>query len=389
MNKHNIIISMFMTVAFTILTACQKGTENTTIKTDVQQFEAVWNELNDTYVFWSVDTTDWDAIYTKYYPIFEEMENERDVIWENTWTELTSTLLDHHLDIVLTRPSTKDPLWLNPGFYEVERRYYKHVGNPHHENFLNKLVECGRLVDTGTYSFEYNIIGDVFETRYFYSGILVQNEQNIAYLQIPSFEVLPVEMTKAINHFKRLVANENIKAAIIDVRDNRGGASENLVPLLSCFTTEPVLIGYTQTKIGLGKYDLSPKMPIIITSSSGQKREMPIIVLADINSKSTAEMVPIVLSHLPNCCVVGERTYGALGVLVGAEGITKKEDEGYTIKSIANMLFENVNGTIYEGYGVEPDIECLFDKDQWNNGIDNQLEMAISVALNKIAENRN
>ena len=375
-----------MAVAFTILTACQKDTENTTIKMDVQQFEAVWNELNDTYVFWSVDTTDWDAIYTKYYPIFEEMENERDFIWEHTWIELTATLLDHHLTIELTRPSTNSKVILTPGLDEAMNRNYGHHVGVIPKNILNKLVECGRLVDTATYSFKYNtIIEDLFVTQYFYSGIL---EDCIAYLHIPSFKVLPVVTTKAINHFKRLVANESIKVAIIDVRNNTGGISENLVPLLSCFTTDSVLIGHTQTKLGLGKHDLSPKIPVVVNPVSGQKREIPIIVLADINSQSAAEMVPIALRHLPQCYVVGERTYGALGGLVRGEGVTNNEDKGYTITT-ANMLFEDVDGTNYEGYGVEPDIECLFDKDQWNNGIDNQLEMAISVALNKIAENGN
>ncbi|MBQ7551395.1 MAG: hypothetical protein IJT04_07705, partial [Bacteroidales bacterium] len=75
-----------MAVAFTILTACHKEPDNTTIETDVQQFEAVWNELNDTYVFWSVDTIDWDAVYNKYHPLFEEMDNQPDDVWKATWT---------------------------------------------------------------------------------------------------------------------------------------------------------------------------------------------------------------------------------------------------------------------------------------------------------------
>ena len=384
MSKLNKTITLFLAFMSLVLTACQKETENTTIKTDVQQFEAVWNELNDTYVFWSIDTTDWDAVYAKYYPLFKEMENEPTFVWRTTWEELASTLIDHHLTIELTRPSTNDKLMLTPGSDEVMKRDYEHAGCSHHENVLNKLVEGGRLVDTATYSFKYNIIGDVFDKKYYYSGIL---EQNIAYLHIPSFSLLPVETAKAFCYFKQLVANENIKAAIIDVRDNNGGISENLVPLLSCFTTDPVLIGYSQTKLGLGKHDLSPKIPVVINPVSGQRREIPIIVLADINSMSVAEMLPIAMRHLPQCYVVGERTYGALGGLVRVEGVTNNEDKGYTITT-ANMLFEDVNGTNYEGYGVEPDIECLFDKDQWNNGIDNQLEMAISVALDKIAENR-
>lgn len=385
MSKLNKTITLSLAFMSLVLTACQKEAENTTIKTDVQQFEAVWNELNDTYVFWSVDTTDWDAVYAKYHPIFEEMENERDFAWVKNWIELTSTLLDHHLTIELTRRSTNKKLFLSPGEDEVNKRYYHHYIEIHHEDLLNKLVECGRLVDTTTHSFV--ISGSYLGAkRCFYSGIL---EQTIAYMHIPSFLELQIETTKCFDHFKQLVASESIKAAIIDVRDNIGGDSRNLSPLLSCFITEPVLIGYSQTKFGLGKYDLSPKIQFIVyPSSNAQNRQIPIIVLTNINSVSMAELTAIALRHLPQCYVVGERTVGATGGASDYTKIKESNEYGYVITT-AEVLFEGVDGTIYEGYGVEPDIECLFDKDQWNKGIDNQLEMAISFAKNKIAENGN
>lgn len=399
MSRFNKTITMSLALMSFVMTACHKETENTTIKTDVQQFDAVWNELNDTYVFWSVDTTDWDAIYTKYHPIFEEMENEPDSVWEATWRELTSTLLDHHLEVKLVRPSTNDSITLRPGAVEIKGRYYWHKyalffdidpsysseedlfeillyamnGWPTSQSgMLDIMVMNNRLLDTVKWKDDGGNL--------LYSGIL---DQEIAYLYVSSFKLL-MDKTPAFRHFKQLVAKENIKAAIIDVRDNMGGASENLVPMLSCFTTESMLVGYTQTKLGLGKFGLSPKFPTIVNPSLGQKREIPVIVLTNLYSMSAAEMTPIALRHLPQCYVVGERTYGALGGLVRDES----EDKGYTITA-ANMLFEDVDGTNYEGHGVEPDVECLFDKDQWNNGIDNQLEMAISVALSKIAENGN
>ncbi len=375
MKKHNTIMTMLMAVAFTILTACNKEPYNTTIETDVQQFEAVWNELNDTYVFWSVDTIDWDAVYTKYHPLFEEMDNQSDDVWKATWTELTSNLLDHHLTISLNRPSSDITLVglydlsLQPGYDEVKGRDYYHarLSMFDHKKMLNSMEGNGRLIDATSSSC-------------IYSGVL---DEKIAYIYISSFFGLSLDTIEAFSHFKQIVANENIKAAIIDVRDNLGGASENLVPMLSCFTTEYVLIGYTQTKLGLGKYDLSPKAPSIVSPVSGQRREIPIVVLTSVNSASMGEVMPIALRHLPQCYVVGERTFGATGPING-----DKKGNGYVITT-SDLIFEDVDGTIYEGYGVEPDIECLFDKNLWNSGIDNQLEMAISVALGKIVENGN
>ena len=381
MSKQNNIITFSLAFMLIVLTACHKEIENKTIETDVQQFEAVWNELNDTYVFWSIDTTDWNAIYAKYHPLFEEMENEPYSVWNATWTELTSTLVDHHLKINLNRPSSDITLvglydlYLQPGYVEVKGRDYYHeplggISGPmyEHRRMLNTMVENGRMMNT---------VSD----NYCYSGIL---DNKIAYIYISSFLGLSLDTIEAFGHFKQLVANETVKAAIIDVRDNSGGDADNLVPLLSCFTTDPVLIGYTQTKLGLGKYDLSPKTPAIVNPTSGQKREIPLIMLTNINSASMGEVAPIALRHLPQCYVVGERTFGATGPAV--DYLVTKEGKGYVITT-AEWLFEDVDGTIYEGHGVEPDIKCLFDESLWNSGIDNQLEMAISVALDKIAEN--
>lgn len=385
MSKLTKTITLFLAFVLIGLTACHKERKNASISTDVQQFEAVWNELNDTYVFWSIDTTDWDAVYIKYHPLFEAMKNEPDSVWKSTWRELSSTLIDHHLKITLARPSTNDTIELTPGQDEAEKRDYYHYRKLWHESQLNKLVECGRLVDTISSPFKETIkvketIKEITITRFFYSGIL---DQKIAYLYIPTFSELSLDTIGAFGHFMQLVAMGNIKAAIIDVRDNPGGDAKNLVPMLSCFTTEPILIGYTQTKLGLGKFDLSAKMPWIIHPSSvSRQREIPIIVLADVNSVSMGEVGPIALKHLPNCYVVGERTFGATGPIVERKG------NGYTITA-AQTLFEDVDGTIYEGHGTEPDIECLFDQTLWNSGIDNQLEMAISVALDKILENGN
>ena len=62
-------------IILTSLTDCKKDVvnnpnSNTKFETDLEQFEAVWNGLNTAYVFWSVDSTDLDAVYKNYSPIF-------------------------------------------------------------------------------------------------------------------------------------------------------------------------------------------------------------------------------------------------------------------------------------------------------------------------------
>lgn len=410
MRSKNNIMGIITLITLANFIACKKDIVDNPNKidyeTDLQQFEVVWNGLNTAYVFWSVDTTDWDAVYEQYHAKFERMEAEPDSVWEKTWRELTSTLIDHHMTITLKRPSSSYyTITINPGLDEQKARSYYHerpnlFPNVHRE-MLNKWVNYGRLSDTVSV---YHI--NIAYNGYFwcsYSGVL---DGEIAYLYLSSFELNNASMfdkMQAFEHFKQLVAKDGIKAAIIDVRDNPGGNPNDISYLLSCFTTEKrIEIGCSQTKLGLGRYDLTPPMPCYVYPvSTGQERNIPVIVLADINSVSAAETAVMSIRNLPQGYMVGERTYGARGTLsddfelfysgsfgVGGGTILGYMTLGHYIET-AKWLFLDVDGTCYEGRGIEPDVECLFDQSAWNNGVDNQLECAVEFAKNKIAENGN
>ena len=393
------------------LSACKKdivdNPNNTEYETDVQQFEAVWNGLNTAYVLWPIDTTDWDAVYQKYHPIFESMENEPDAVWASTWMELTSTLIDHHLEIHLERPSSGyylspyAPLidgGIRPGLQEVMKRNYFHRPNPvlpnpnlvmSHLEMLNQLSDVGRLNDV-------SISND--QGKLLYSGVL---DGDIAYIYISSFKGFYLKDIEAFQHFKSLVADSEIKAAIIDVRDNLGGDVPNLDYLISCFIDGQMHIGYNQTKMGLGRYDLGPKVTYnigpVFVDYEGQKRDIPIVVLTDIWSASASEITAIAVRHLPQGYVVGERTFGATCALYpdfglfysGSFGDSKMDanrkwiGHGHYVYT-PKYLFSDTDGTYYEGRGITPDKECLFDKAAWDGGIDNQLECAIEFAKSKI-----
>ena len=38
-----------------------------------QAFESYWSGMNHNYVFWSIDPTDWDAVYKQYKPKFDAL----------------------------------------------------------------------------------------------------------------------------------------------------------------------------------------------------------------------------------------------------------------------------------------------------------------------------
>ena len=130
---------------------------------------------------WPIDTTDWDRIYTHYYELFSQA-SLADSTWERYWKELTSTLIDHHLSVLLERPSSRTLVYLNPGMDEVEARPYYHVRSTS-VSCLNQLVSLGRMSDTA-------------QTETFYYGVI---DDSIAYLRISTFNITEL-MTQEAYH---------------------------------------------------------------------------------------------------------------------------------------------------------------------------------------------
>ena len=60
-----------------LLISCQKiipNAQNNSTPTNFSQvFDAFWNDMSTNYLYWDIDTTNWDAVYSHYKPIFTEL----------------------------------------------------------------------------------------------------------------------------------------------------------------------------------------------------------------------------------------------------------------------------------------------------------------------------
>ena len=72
--------------------------------TYTEQFDYLWKVLSTGYVFWDVDTTDWDAAYTRYYPKFQELDEKYrqqgyvpTAELQSLYTGLVGGMCDHHM----------------------------------------------------------------------------------------------------------------------------------------------------------------------------------------------------------------------------------------------------------------------------------------------------
>jgi hypothetical protein len=353
------------------------GDEGAIAHTFSAVFQSYWEGMNNNYMFWDIDPTDWDAVYTKYMPLFEQLNiNDSTHVMQGFryFEEMTANLVDGHYKIDFNNVWLKDSMVFpikslrikEPGFHALTPADIAGVIT----QYINPGTGTGATSNTG-----FGII----------TGIL---DDNILYLYFSNFEISENIQDENISNVYQLffdyLHNLNLKGLIIDIRGNGGGAVADLTALIRSIIAEPVTIGYTQTKLGDGRFDYSPNLPYIIEpASDAVPVTAPIVVLADRRSVSCAEVTTMAIASLPNGYFVGERTWGGQGELYN-EYVTAANGGTFNTQFMKLVYtpfarFRNLDGNIYEGVGFPPDVEVKFDAAAFVSGKDVQLEAAIKL----------
>ncbi len=171
---------------------------------------------------------------------------------------------------------------------------------------------------------------------------------NIGYLNLSVFfatEYAGKIADISMNYFS------NCNALIIDLRQNGGGWGDMVDYLLSYFidNTEPLLINISQSTLDSSYY--SSVIPAYV---SGQKlTKIPIYILTSPVTASAAEGFTSNLKFFnKNVTVVGKKTTGAENPV---EHIAI--DERFVLKIPAWKKIYSKNPNVWEGIGIQPDIE--------------------------------
>lgn len=367
-------------------------------------FESFWNGMNYSYAFWDVDPTDWDAVYREYKPRFQELEfgNSQDsATVKELFTEMTENLIDHHYALTLYDANGEVWYWFSPGNTEAQKRgyYHKDISENIIFNVAKVNIEKGRIKRENAKSAQTLDKGNDNMIMYSY---LIDND--IVYLRLDRFRLLgnlenPDIIATLKNFYQLIETTSNLKGIIIDTRNNYGGYLDDMYFLLSPLINKEVTFGYSRTKNGMGRLDYTPWSPLILypASKAGDEyflkrfeklgitqmkrniENIPIVALADVNSISMGELTPMAIRALPNGYLIGERTRGGHGPLDNnlnnhyAGTFANKAFEVFTSTS----LVKNPDGNIYEGIGLTPDIEALYNETEILKGNDTQLERAI------------
>ena len=195
------------------------------------------------------------------------------------------------------------------------------------------------------------------------------------------------------NTIQELHKTGKLGGVIIDVRNNGGGSMNDYRYVLgSLIPSGGFEIGQARYRRGTGRLEYSPLMPSYSPTMDEEHAIItePIVVLANSNSVSMAEITSLSTKYIDNATLIGKRTWGGLCGLIGNEFFSYNYtghigEEGKTpvyvyLPLVAQFTRE---GQLLEGVGVTPDIEVDLDVKQLRStGKDTQLDRALQFIRN-------
>lgn len=395
-NKFLLLIAFSLVIAFSF-SSCRKdltasnNAQNYPGDSYPDLFQAFWSGMNSNYVFWGIDSTDWDKMYTTYKPLFDNLKtfnNTNETLAEQYFAEMTKGLIDSHYNLTFEltgnsfSPSENRLLSINPNFF-TDSTFPSAVLD---SLIPKKYIDAATLVQ-GVDTITLDGSATAFKAV---SGTI---NNSILYLYFSNFAIsqASVNTQPVFNYFFSMIHNlpNYIKGVVIDLRGNGGGEIADLDYLVGQMITSQLNIGYTRAKNGIGRLDYTPWAPAVVKPWVGGsvKITVPIVALADHLSASMSELTTMAIKTLPNGKFIGTRTYGANGPLApsvyynggqftigtGAFGST-----GYLFTYTSSTMFKYINGDIYEGKGVPPDIYARETTAAYQSGSDLVVDAAIN-----------
>lgn len=348
-------------------------------------FEAYWNGMNNNYIFWDIDITDWDKVYRDYKPLFAELDINDSTDVRKSYTyfkEMTKDLTDSHYTLSFTSEWLKDSVDIDPSYI----RKLKNPGFPQFMSFEHLYYTLPETyLSSGIRGIAYS---ERFET--YISAVAGITDDEILYFNCILFDLYDLYYTEEDNDIKlvlqyffdKLKTMNNLKGVILDVRSNAGGSAADLSFLLGHMTDKQYTAGYTRSKSGDGRLDYSAWAPAYVTPTEGAVNiTVPVIALADSWSMSMAEHLTMAVKTLPDGHFIGERTWGAMGPLNNAINQNGGIFETSFFKSVytSSLAHKYIDGKVYEGIGFSPDIEVKHDEEALQKGKDAQLERAFQL----------
>jgi hypothetical protein len=371
---------LYFSLLILLFVSCHKDPLQATDQpTASDLFTIFWNKMSNHYVFWDIDKTDWSYIYTTYKPLFDQLDYniESDIKKSvSYYKSICNQLIDAHFQINFQYKSIKDSIISPTAALKKKQPGFHFPYN--YMNITTAYLDSGYLF-TNQSGNDLRIVTGTIKHRILYFTC------NHFTLATSFYSPVDVDTKKCMNYFFYQIAHatdNKIKALVIDVRGNTGGNMEDANFLLGRMIKEPLHFGFSKYKNGPDKDNFTPLMKSYINPyGNAQNLNLPIMVLADSYSASLSELIIQAVRALPNSRIIGERTFGATGIVAPGElyNAGSFEIPGFLKVQASSCQFFDRQKISHEQLGIPPDIEIPFDAASLNNGRDLPLEKAIEL----------
>jgi carboxyl-terminal processing protease len=208
----------------------------------------------------------------------------------------------------------------------------------------------------------FNITREIIEVRSVKSDLL---DNNIGYIRLTSFNDNSSQQIK--KQIKKLKKNENLKAFILDLRNNPGGLLSQAIKISDFFLENGEIVSTKSRKKSENKRWFAKKGDI----TDGKT----LLVLINYGSASASEIVAGALKDHKRAIILGESSYGKGSV----QSIIPLKNKGAIRLTVAKYYLPS--GDSISEVGVRPDIEVNEEGDNFRikTETDNQLNYAIKL----------
>ena len=208
----------------------------------------------------------------------------------------------------------------------------------------------------------FNIIREVIEIQSVKTDLL---EDNIGYIRLTSFNENSGEQIEV--KIKDLEKKQNIKAYILDLRNNPGGLLSQAIRISDFFLDNGEIVSTKSRKVSENRKWFAKKGDL----TNGKT----LLVLINYGSASASEIVAGALKDHKRAIILGENSYGKGSV----QSIIPLKNKGAIRLTVAKYYLPS--GKSISEVGVSPDIEVNEEGDEFRikSETDNQLNYAIKL----------
>tara|TARA_B100000963_G_scaffold304763_1_gene278725 strand:+ start:276 stop:1421 length:1146 start_codon:yes stop_codon:yes gene_type:complete len=208
----------------------------------------------------------------------------------------------------------------------------------------------------------FNVTREIIQIKSVKADLL---EKNIGYIRLTSFnENSAGQIKKEINKFEK---NKNLKAYILDLRNNPGGLLSQAIKISDFFLDNGEIVSTKSRQQSENRKWFAKKGDL----TNGKT----ILILINYGSASASEIVAGALKDHKRAILIGENSYGKGSV----QSIIPLKNKGAIRLTVAKYYLPS--GKSISEVGVSPDIEIDEENDDFRikTDTDNQLNYAIKL----------